>query len=53
MGKHRDRKLSVLSMFGIGSVDKKGKKLTVFRLIRYGYGNRQKINGKVFRGDEA
>ena len=34
MGKRRDRKLSVLSMFGIGSVDKNGQKLTVFRLIR-------------------
>ncbi len=34
MGKRRDRKLSVLSMFGIGSMDKNGKKLTVFRLIR-------------------
>ena len=34
MGKSRDRKLSVLSMFGIGSMDKNGKRLTVFRLIR-------------------
>lgn len=34
MGKRRDRKLSVLSMFGIGSLDKNGKRLTVFRLIR-------------------
>jgi len=34
MGKRRDRKLSVLSMFGIGSIDKDGKRLTVFRLIR-------------------
>ena len=34
MGKRRDRKLSVLSMFGIGSIDKSGKRLTVFRLIR-------------------
>ncbi len=34
MGKRSDRKLSVLSMFGVGSVDKNGKKLTLFRLIR-------------------
>ena len=34
IGKSRDRKLSVLSMFGIGSLDKNGKRLTVFRLIR-------------------
>ncbi len=33
IGKRRDRKLSVLSMFGIGSIDKDGKRLTVFRLI--------------------
>ena len=33
IGSRRDRKLSVLSMFGIGSVDKNGKRLTVFRLI--------------------
>ena len=34
IGKRRDRKLSVLSMFGVGSIDKDGKRLTVFRLIR-------------------
>ncbi len=33
MGKRRDRKLSVLSMFGVGSTDKNGKRLTLFRLI--------------------
>lgn len=33
MGERRDRKLSVLSMFGIGSMDENGKRLTVFRLI--------------------
>ncbi len=34
MGKRRERKLSVLSMFGIGSMDRNGKRLTVFGLIR-------------------
>lgn len=34
IGKRRDRKLSVLSMFGIGKMDKNGKRLTVFRLMR-------------------
>ncbi|MCR5830633.1 MAG: hypothetical protein K6G67_00645 [Lachnospiraceae bacterium] len=34
MGKRRDRKLSVLSLFGVGSKDKDGKRVTVFRLIR-------------------
>ena len=34
IGRRRDRKLSILSMFGIGSLDKDGKRLTVFRLIR-------------------
>ena len=33
MGKRRDRKLSVLSMFGVGSIDKNGKRLTLLRLI--------------------
>ena len=34
IGRRQDRKLSVLSMFGIGSMDKNGKRLTVFRLVR-------------------
>ena len=32
-GKSSDRKLSILSMFGVGSVDKDGRRLTLFRLI--------------------
>ena len=34
MGKRRDRRVSVLSMFGIGAVDSDGKRMTVFRLLR-------------------
>lgn len=34
IGKRQDRKLSVLSMFGIGSVDKNGNRLTLFGLIK-------------------
>ena len=34
MGNQRDRRLSLLAMFGVGSVDREGKRLSLFGLLR-------------------